>query len=628
MSKASDNKHDRQHLRNLSTYQLRIDRIFQDIIREAARLGASVGEIKPDTAFSFDDYPTIRKRVEKLMSGLKSRLTVSIVNGIDAEWTLANNKNSELARRVFGDKADKLTEAQQRRYFSTNDSARQAFQQRRVNGLNLSERVWRYADQFKNEIEMGLDLGIRSGLSADEISRDLRQYLRRPDMLFRRVRDEHGQLHLSKRAADYHPGRGVYRSSYMNARRLAATEANIAYRTSDHLRWQQMDFVVGIEIRLSNNHTCKGSDGKPRPFIDICDKLQGRYPKDFKFTGWHPHCRCYAISILKTQEEIAEDTKRILNGESTSPYESVNFVGDVPPEFKEWIGDNKDRILYGKSIPYFLSDNPAYAVDAMPVSQQPELWDRLTTPKISQPSLPTPTEVRTYTPFAMTLDKLKEMIDKRVIRDNINMAQWEQSPINGLNPDKMLSAIEQKANSIGSNVTRIRIDIPSQGNLARIRMEGDGWECSRGFKRGEDGVLTVEHRLFEVDKDYQGKGLSKAVLRAFYEEYRAVGVDKITVHANIDVGGYTWARYGFQADSRNDVKYAVNWSELNPTQSKHIQQMIDDWYATRPEDSPFPIKKIADLTYGRTALLGRDWFGTIDLRDSAQREVFEKYLGI
>lgn len=365
MSKASDNKHDRQHLRNLSTYQLRIDRIYQDIIREAARLGASVGEIKPDTAFSFDDYPTIRKRVEKLMSGLKSRLTVSIVNGIDAEWTLANNKNSELARRVFGDKADKLTEAQQRRYFSTNDSARKAFQQRKVNGLNLSERVWRYADQFKNEIEMGLDLGIRNGLSADEMSRDLRQYLRRPDMLFRRVRDEHGQLHLSKRAADYHPGRGVYRSSYMNARRLAATEANIAYRTSDHLRWQQMDFVVGIEIRLSNNHTCKGSDGKPRPFTDICDKLQGRYPKDFKFTGWHPHCRCYAISILKTQEEIAEDTRKIMNGEAPDT-PSVNEVKDVPPAYRDWIANNSDRLSRASSTPYFLSDNPQYAQGVPP----------------------------------------------------------------------------------------------------------------------------------------------------------------------------------------------------------------------------------------------------------------------
>ena len=111
---------------------------------------------------------------------------------------------------------------------------------------------------FRNDIEMGLDVGLRNGLSADEMSRDLRQYLQHPDMLFRRVRDEHGNLVLSQRAKAYHSGQGVYRSSYMNARRLAVTETNIAYRTSDYERMQQLDFVVGVEIRLSNNHNCKG----------------------------------------------------------------------------------------------------------------------------------------------------------------------------------------------------------------------------------------------------------------------------------------------------------------------------------------------------------------------------------
>ena len=181
---------------------------------------------------------------------------------------------------------------------------------------------------------------------------DIRQYLKRPDMLFRRVKDERGNLQLSKRAAAYHPGRGVYRSSYKNARRLAATETNIAYRTADHLRWQQMDFVVGIEIRTSpTNH----------PVTDICDDLKGKYPKDFKFTGWHPHCRCHAISLLKTEEEMDADTERILNGEPPSdPNSSVNAVTDVPKEFKDWVEDNKERAERSFSVPYFLKDNQQY----------------------------------------------------------------------------------------------------------------------------------------------------------------------------------------------------------------------------------------------------------------------------
>lgn len=343
------NKYDRQHQSNMSAYEREIDRLYRQIVSKTVAIGLSLRDFNPDRLFSFDDYPAIKKQVEKLLQKLQDGVSSIILNGIKSEWTLANNKNSELARQVFGDNISKLTKEQERRYFSTNDSAREAFEKRKVNGLNLSDRVWRYTDQFKSEIELGLDIGIRNGLSADEMSQELRQYLKYPDKLFRRVRDEHGELQLSKRAAAFHPGRGVYRSSYKNARRLAATETNIAYMTADYERWQQLDFVVGIEIKLSNNH--------PEP--DICDDLKGRYPKDFKFTGWHPHCRCRAVTILKTDEEIAEDTRRILDGKPLDG-KSVNRVDDVPDNFKKWLQDNRERAKRSYSMPYFIKDNPKY----------------------------------------------------------------------------------------------------------------------------------------------------------------------------------------------------------------------------------------------------------------------------
>lgn len=361
------NKWETKHLKNGEHYARQIEAIYQAAVREAAAIGAAIPDFSPDKPFSFSDYPSTKARIEKLTKTLKSSVTTVILDGIDTEWALANDKNSELCDTVFGKFAGKLTKEQQRRYYSTNDAARRAFTQRKTAGLNLSNRVWRYTDQFKAEIEMGLDLGLRDGVSADEMSQQLRQYLRQPDKLFRRVRDEHGQLHLSKQAAAYHPGAGVYRSSYKNARRLAATETNLAYRTSDYTRWQQLDFVVGIEIKLSNNHTLNGV-----AFTDICDQLAGRYPKDFKFTGWHPHCRCHAVSILKTQEEMAADNERIMNGEPLDG-ESVNKVPDVPDNFKSWITDNEERISRAKSLPYFLRDNGQYA---NPKEQLPTLAER------------------------------------------------------------------------------------------------------------------------------------------------------------------------------------------------------------------------------------------------------------
>lgn len=395
MPKPSD--YDKTHLRNMAAIGTRIDRIFKKAADEAAKIGVQIKSLHPEHLFSFDDYPETKKQIERLMAALQQSTTVAIASGIKQSWALSNNKNNTLAQQVLTDQFDALTEAQRKRYFSTNEAALQAFLQRKTAGLNLSDRVWRYTHEFKEEIELGLDLGIRSGKPAAEMARDLRQYLQHPDMMFRRfrVREENGDAEegVDKKGygrkwkrrvtdpvtgkvtwenfnpRDFHPGQGVYRSSYKNARRIAVTETNIAYRTSDHLRWQQMDFVVGIRIVLSNNHTLNGV-----AFTDICDRLsstkpgdgKGLYPKDFKFVGWHPHCRCHVETVLKTEEEMEADTQRILNGEPTTT-DSVNTVKDTPPEFKEFAHQfnarNEERAANGLrplNTPYFIRDNRGY----------------------------------------------------------------------------------------------------------------------------------------------------------------------------------------------------------------------------------------------------------------------------
>ena len=134
--------------------------------------------------------------------------------------------------------------------------------------------------------------------------------------------------------------------------RLARSEINMAYRTAENERWKQMDFVVGYEIKLSSSHHHR------MPHGDICDRLAGKYPKDFVWTGWHPNDLCYKIPILKTEEEFWE-----WDGRSESTTESVNEVKDVPNTFKQWIGTNSQRIADAKrngTLPYFLKDNPSY----------------------------------------------------------------------------------------------------------------------------------------------------------------------------------------------------------------------------------------------------------------------------
>lgn len=347
-------KYDELHSKRLASIERKIKAAYKKAAEDASKL-ATAPHLSSKKTYKLDDYPQAKKQADRILEELKESVETIIVNGIESEWTLANNKNNELSQIVFGDNVGSLSDEMYQRYFSNNHEALQAFIARKQAGLNLSDRVWKYTGAFKDEIETAIDLGIRSGKSAAEISRDVRSYLQNPDKLFRKVKDEYGKLHLSKAAKAYHPGAGVYRSSYMNARRLAVTETNIAYRTADYIRQQQLDFIVGIRIVLSNNHNCKGVPAGM--FFDICDSLQGNYPKDFKFTGWHPHCRCHVETILKTPEELEQDTERILAGRQTTNT-SKNKIKDVPKAFKEWVKDNEDRILAaGDKLPYFLRDN-------------------------------------------------------------------------------------------------------------------------------------------------------------------------------------------------------------------------------------------------------------------------------
>lgn len=348
---------DRKKNAQLAKAQREVDAIFATAAKEAAAIAGMVRNPKTDKLFSFADYPQTYDRINKLEAWMAEELEKSISNNITAEWDIAEQSGvaltSDFLRRTY-DNVSSAPAALQARYFRNNTEAHDAFLMRTIKGMGLSDRVWRLTAQCRQELEMAIDIGLGDGLSAQQMSQSIRQYLKEPDKLFRRVRDKHGNLVLSKAAKAYHPGQGVYRSSYKNALRLSATEGNIAYRTADHLKWQQLDFVVGIKIGLSNNHTLNGV-----PFHDICDELAGRYPKDFKFTGWHPFCRCIATSILMTPEEFKANEEAFLDGKEPI-VRSKNEVDDVPPQFKKWRKENAEKIKTAKSLPYFVRDNEQY----------------------------------------------------------------------------------------------------------------------------------------------------------------------------------------------------------------------------------------------------------------------------
>jgi hypothetical protein len=350
---------DASHYQKTEAYVAVIDKLYNEAIAEFARLAMRTN-IDPDKPFSFADYPSTSATAQNIINGLASNMQAVIEKGSRNEWLYACKKNDEFLQSIMN--TSKVGKRMLSKMQDRNLDALDAFQKRKVNGLDLSKRVWKYAGQFKKTMEFGIDIGIGEGRSAQQLSKDLRGSLIDPDRLFRRVRDKRGQLHLSKAAAAFHPGQGVYRSSYKNAMRLTRSEINMAYRESERLRWANLDFVVGFEIRLSNNHTTTDpKTGKKVPFVDICDTLAGRYPKSFVFKGWHPQCRCLMVPILQDPDEFdnqeLDEMKAALKGTEYKKYASRNLVSEVPDKFKQWIKEHEEAAEGWSSIPYFIKDN-------------------------------------------------------------------------------------------------------------------------------------------------------------------------------------------------------------------------------------------------------------------------------
>ncbi len=212
---------------------------------------------------------------------------------------------------------------------------------RKSKEVQLSKRVWNIGNNNLELIENYLAEGLNKGRSAAQIAKDLRRFLREPDMRFRRIRDpKTGKLKLSAPAQNYHPGQGVYRSSYKNALRLTRTEVNMAYRMADQYRWAENDSILGYEVRLSNSHQ----------ITDICDDLKGFYPKNFIWRTWHPQCLCMAIPVLLSQDDFVA----YLNGDLDP---TKKHIKGFPTQMKQYVDEHTEKLLKYSNQPYWLKDN-------------------------------------------------------------------------------------------------------------------------------------------------------------------------------------------------------------------------------------------------------------------------------
>ena len=317
--------YDKQHIQKVAAQQAVIANIFNQFILSVSPYLRKWFDAGKNNVWISNQG--IESAVDRELLNLESMLYANISAFQKDGWERAERKNDDFISQFI--KGMSISSATKDGMFTHSLSAFEALKNDiDANGFKLSDRVWNITQQTKSQLEFYLDSGVVAGRNSNGISSDIRQILQNPQKRFRRIRNEKDELVLSQPMKDYHPGQGVYRSAYKNALRTSATTTNTAYRSADYERWSKQDFVLGIEIHRSANNRgpCK-----------ICDAMVGKYPKTFKFTGFHPFCICFATPITMEPENFADF---LLN--DTVPQGQT--ITDIPQAAKDFVSENKDGL--------------------------------------------------------------------------------------------------------------------------------------------------------------------------------------------------------------------------------------------------------------------------------------------
>jgi len=302
-----------------------IAKVNAELRANANRIAEKIRILQSKQALTSKRYGETILRNKQLLKGIseeffkmEGNINETLAGLTKYSWDLANKKNdADLLK--YKSLESKFIEKNWR---NPNIEAYNAFMKRNIDGLNLSQRIHIYTEQNKALYLDYIGTGITQGKSAAQIARGLNKINNDPENAT--ILDKDGnptKLGLkSKLLVEGAQGQGIYKSPLKNLLRVTRNETNVAYRISDFERRQDLDFVVGIKVNLSNSHTV----------IDMCDSLIGIYPKDFKFYNWHIQCMCYTTSILATLDEMNAYFK-------TDKMVSKNLITDIPKNATDWV---------------------------------------------------------------------------------------------------------------------------------------------------------------------------------------------------------------------------------------------------------------------------------------------------
>lgn len=403
------------------------------------------------------------------------------------------------------------------------------------------------------------------------------------------LRDEKGQIRsFDSFANEFNKVNEKYNQNYLEA------EHSFAVRSSQMAaNWAATDpdGRYNLQYRTANDDRVRENH---RALQDIT------LPKEDSFwlsyyppNGWR--CRCTAVEVRKSKFEVSDSEKAIQAGEK-----ATSQIGKD--------GKNKLEIF---------RFNPGAEQKVFP-------------PKHPYNKVKDADEVKGILLNTEVLDKYKADGFEVKVYDNTGQDIWNEnfSKFNISELTEKMNVLAKK-NNIYFDVKRISFD--EKGTYLEFIDTKKGVMIERFFTVDNENNKRVEHKYFELPKEMQGQGFSKEMFKIFHQQYKNAEIDKITVHANLDIGGYTWAKYGFHPIKPRDIENISDkcdtlfkTNEITDFEYSHFKKILKSYEENEVEY--FDLNKIANTSYGKKLLIGADWRGEINMNEKSQIKIYEDYL--
>lgn len=195
-------------------------------------------------------------------------------------------------------------------------------------------------------------------------------------------------------------------------------------------------------------------------------------------------------------------------------------------------------------------------------------------------------------------------------------------------PEGTLTVSVKPASTLSKLTVAVRYSRPDDYKKASVALHRQIYPSER----------KVHNWQFSVAKDLQGHGIGAKMTAALEDLWRSEGIETVTVGANADVGGYAWARLGFEfkdpaqaaefvSDAQKQItKYAPIWAKkVSPEYAEDVKAQVQALKARADAGDKVLPAEIAMLGYrkglddppfywlGKRVMLGTSWDGVKDI---------------